>query len=498
MPVLEAYKTIHFPADNVFSYAADENPLLHARRRLAFEEFFILSLALKTLRSRNEQESAYKLNDDTDYSEFYSTLPFIPTAAQIRAVSEADADLASGKSMNRLIQGDVGSGKTLVAAALIWRVCMSGYQAAFMVPTEILAEQHYVTLTRFLTPFGIRIVLLKGSMTAKEKQEAKRLLRSGEARLAIGTHALLSKDTDFFKLALTITDEQHRFGVSQRGALTAKAAERPHTLVMSATPIPRTLAMHMYGDLDVSIIDELPPGRQEIKTYLVDERFRSRIDKFTLEQAESGRQVYIICPSIDESPTVEMKSVTEYVQNLSKRLPKTLKIALLHGKMKSSEKEQTMQNFADNAIDILVSTTVVEVGMDVPNAALMIIENSERFGLSQLHQLRGRVGRGEHQSYCVLFLGGGNEETLERLKAFCETSDGFKIAEADLAIRGPGDFFGNRQHGLPELKIADLQGDLNTLREAQAAVEEKTPEQLYANPALHTRVTTLLESVEEA
>jgi ATP-dependent DNA helicase RecG len=501
MPVMDAYRTIHFPTNdalNSFSENAhSDSSLVKARRRLAFEEYFVLSLALKTLRSRNERESAFRLSGSVDYDEFYSMLPFTPTKAQKRSVEEAESDLISGKSMNRLIQGDVGSGKTLVAAALIWRVCMSGYQSAFMAPTEILAEQHYATLTKLLSPFGIHAVLLKGSMSGKEKQEVKKLLRSGEARLVIGTHALLSKDTVFFKLALTITDEQHRFGVSQRGALTAKSKERPHTLVMSATPIPRTLAMYMYGDLDVSIIDELPPGRQEIKTYLVDERFRERIDRFITNQVTNGRQVYIICPSIDESPAIEMKSVTEYTRNLSARLPESIRIAPLHGKMKSYEKEQTMNDFASGGIDVLVSTTVVEVGMDVPNAALMVIENSERFGLSQLHQLRGRVGRGSHQSYCVLFLGGGNEETLERLKAFCETSDGFKIAETDLAIRGPGDFFGNRQHGLPELKIADLQGGLDTLRESQAAAAEIGVEEIPNFPELHARIISLLESVNE-
>jgi len=481
LDVQTAYTNIHFPEDIELT--------AEARRRFAFEEFFVLSLALKELRRRNDNASAYVLSSATDYETFYQTLPFAPTNAQKKAISDADTDLSSGKSMNRLIQGDVGSGKTLVAAAIIWKVCTSGYQAAFMAPTEILAEQHYKTLTKFLEPFGIRIALLTGSMSAKEKTTAKSLIKSGIVRLIVGTHALISKDTEFFKLALAITDEQHRFGVAQRSALMAKAAERPHILVMSATPIPRTLAIMMYGDLDVSIIDELPPGRQEIRTSLVSERARSRVHKFAEKLVNEGHQVYIVCPAIEDNPAIEMKSVESYAERLKREFPK-LRVSILHGRLKPIEKDEIMSEFSKGEIDILVSTTVIEVGMDVPNAALMIIENAERFGLSQLHQLRGRVGRGSAQSYCVLLIGGGDETTLERLKSFCSTTDGFKIAETDLNIRGPGDFFGSRQHGLPEMKIAYLQGNLDTLKQAQEAASAVDVEQ---NTPLDARIAALLE-----
>jgi ATP-dependent DNA helicase RecG len=443
-----------------------------------------------------------------DYNEFYAALPFEPTAAQRRVIAEAEADITAGKQMNRMLQGDVGSGKTLVAAALIWRVCQAGYQAAFMAPTEILAEQHFNTLSKIFAPFGIRTVLLRGGMTAKEKAEARKLLSSGEARLAIGTHALISKDTKFFKLALAITDEQHRFGVAQRAALTAKSVEKAHVLVMSATPIPRTLALYMYGDLDVSVIDELPPGRQVIQTNFVGENTRARVVAFVERQCAEGRQVYIVCPAIDDNPDMDMKSVHSYADKLQKQLPNR-KIGILHGKMKSAEKDAVMSKFADGDLDVLVSTTVVEVGMDVPNAALMIIENAERFGLSQLHQLRGRVGRGEYQSYCVLMYGwegadksvedggvksaeGENDDAKkarERLRAFCDTNDGFQIAEIDLKARGPGDLLGQRQHGNMSLKFTRFI-TTDILREAHRAAETAVIE---PNGELERRITALLQ-----
>ncbi|MDR2530382.1 MAG: ATP-dependent DNA helicase RecG [Oscillospiraceae bacterium] len=481
-----ALRALHFPSEL--------QEVVEARRRFAFEEFFSISLALRVLRERNENSTAYKLGAG-DYAEFYASLPFEPTSAQMRAIADADADMASGKAMNRLVQGDVGSGKTLVAAALIRKVCLAGYQAAFMAPTEILAEQHHATLTKLLKDFGIRPVLLRGGMTAKEKSEVKSLLRSGEARLVVGTHALISKDTRFFKLALAVVDEQHRFGVEQRGALAAKSPERPHVLVMSATPIPRTLAMIVYGDLDVSVIDELPPGRQSIITSMTGEQARDRVLMNIRKFVDEGRQVYVICSAIEDELTSELKTVTSYTDTLRHELGNSYRISPLHGRMKSAEKDAVMSAFASGEIDILVSTTVVEVGMDVPNATLIVIENAERFGLSQLHQLRGRVGRGVHQSYCVLFVGGGDEDTLERLKVFCSTTDGFKIAEADLRIRGPGEFFGSRQHGLPELKIASLQGDLETLREAQDAASTIELAKLALFPPLEQRVSLLLDAV---
>ncbi|MDR2360848.1 MAG: ATP-dependent DNA helicase RecG [Oscillospiraceae bacterium] len=492
--LLDSYRAIHFPD----ALEGDDDTELHrARRRLVFEEFFTLSLALAVKRRRGEAQSAYKITRTVNYEDFYSALPFSPTDAQKRVVEEAERDLISGKVMNRLLQGDVGSGKTLVAAALIWRVCAAGYQAAFMAPTEILAEQHHKTLTRLLAPYGIRIVLLRGSMNAKEKREVRKLIKSGEARLAIGTHALLTANTQFFKLALTIADEQHRFGVAQRIALASKSVERPGTLLMSATPIPRTLAMMMYGDLDVSVLDELPPGRQSVKTYPVTEAYRERVNNFITKTAASGSRVYIICPAIEDNPNFDARSVTTYSEQLRAALPPNIRIASLHGKMKPAEKDEIMSGFADGGIDVLVSTTVVEVGMDVPDATLIVIENAERFGLSQLHQLRGRVGRGARQSYCIPVLGGGGgQDAVERLKAFAATTDGFRIAEADLRMRGPGDFFGNRQHGLPELKISDLQGSMSMMKEAQSAAEHFGVERIEAYPALRQRIERLLRSAE--
>ena len=375
--------------------------------------------------------------------------------------------------MNRLIQGDVGSGKTLIAGACIWCAHEGGLQSAFMAPTEILANQHFQTFSELLTPLGIKVIRLTGSMTAKQKREALALIREGEADLVVGTHALISDSVEFPRLALVITDEQHRFGVDQRAALIAKG-ESPHTLVMSATPIPRTLALIIYGDLDVSVIDELPPGRQKVDTFVVNEDMRERINSFMRKQIADGRQVFVVCPAIDENEErlQDLKNAKEYSNDLHEKVFPDLQIGCIHGKMKPSEKDKIMQAFVEGSINILVSTTVVEVGVDVPNASLMVVENAERFGLSQLHQLRGRVGRGKHKSYCVLFSDSDSEISKSRLKVMEQTTDGFKISEEDLKLRGPGDFFGSRQHGLPEMHIADLGMDMKVLSDAQEAAQE--------------------------
>ena len=459
-----AFENIHFPAD----YGALEL----ARRRLIFEELFVLSCALTRMKNTRVTKSGVMISTP-GLDEFYSALPFMATGAQQRAIADACRDMAGGSAMNRLIQGDVGSGKTLVAAACVWCAHEGGLQSAFMAPTEILANQHVETFTKLLAPFGIKVVKLTGSMKAKEKRETLELIKSGEAALVVGTHALISDAVEFDDLALVITDEQHRFGVSQRAALIAKGRD-PHTLVMSATPIPRTLALMIYGDLDVSVIDELPPGRQRVDTFAVGEDMRQRIYKFMRKQVSMGRQVFVVCPAIDEneeSPQ-KLKTAKEYSKELAEKEFPDLRVGCVHGKMKAAEKDKTMQSFVEGDIDILVSTTVIEVGVDVPNASLMVVENAERFGLSQLHQLRGRVGRGEHKSYCVLFSEAENDEAKSRLKIMEQTNDGFKISEEDLKLRGPGDFFGSRQHGLPEMHIADLCTDVRILKTAQDAANE--------------------------
>lgn len=460
-----AYENIHFPSD--------PNALSLARRHLIFEEFFLLSCAMSMM-EKHRRASSGKIIAGENPEEFFSRLPFSPTDAQRRAVSQALSDMASGTAMNRLIQGDVGSGKTLVAAACIWAVCKQGYQCAFMAPTEILVNQHYDTLSGLLGQFGIRITKLTGSMSAREKRETLSCINSGTVGLVVGTHALLSESVGFADLALVITDEQHRFGVAQRAALSTKT-QNPHVLVMSATPIPRTLALIIYGDLDISVIDELPQGRIPVETFLVNESYRTRIHNFIRRLVAQGRQAFIVCPMIDEdedNPSSELKSAEQYATELQTRFLPELSIACVHGKMKPKSKDEIMAAFVRGEYDVLVSTTVIEVGVDVPNAALMIIENADRFGLSQLHQLRGRVGRGTHKSYCVMFSNSENQTTLDRLKIMCQTTDGFKISEEDLRLRGPGDFFGNRQHGLPQLNIASFCADTNILESAQLASKE--------------------------
>ena len=457
-----AYRNVHFPPD--------WETLDLARRRLIFEELFVLSCAMHLLRAKREKAPG-QVVETPDISAFYASLPFSPTNAQRRAVKEALDDMASGQCMSRLVQGDVGSGKTLVAAALLWAAAKSGYQSAFMAPTEILAKQHYATLTGFLEPLGLRVGLLTGSLTAKQKREVKAAAEGGLLDVLVGTHALITEDVGFYRLGLVVTDEQHRFGVEQRSALTAKG-ERPHVLVMSATPIPRTLALMIYGDLDVSILDELPPGRQKVETVSVTEEYRARLNGFIRAQVAEGRQVFVVCPMVEESEALDsaVKSATEHAETLQKTFP-DLSVGCVHGKMKPRDKEAAMDAFVRGETSILVSTTVVEVGVDVPNASLMIVENAERFGLSQLHQLRGRVGRGVHKSWCVLMAHDPSEEARARLRVLVKTSDGFAVAEEDLKLRGPGDFFGSRQHGLPEMHIAELTGSMDTLKEAQAAAK---------------------------
>ena len=454
-----AYYAIHEPS----SMAEAEL----AKKRLIFEEFFVFSAGLSLMRaSRAEKKTpAY---ENLDLTPFRASLPFRLTGAQDRAVAEILADFSRGAPMNRLVQGDVGSGKTMVAAAAAYAAIQNGRQAALMAPTEILAEQHYESLGKLFAPLGLRTVLLTGSMTAKEKRLVREAIAGGEADLAVGTHALLSEATQFANLGLVITDEQHRFGVGQRAKLSSKGSD-PHLLVMSATPIPRTLALLMYGDLDVSILDELPPGREPVDTFLVGESYRPRINAFIRKQVQEGHQCFIVCPAVEENEELGIKAATVWAETLQQTVFPDLRIALLHGQMKGAEKEEAMASFARGEADVMVATTVIEVGVDVPNATLMVIEDADRFGLSQLHQLRGRVGRGKAKSYCILTSHNKNQETLQRLKALCKTTDGFKIAEEDLKMRGPGDFFGSRQSGLPTFRVANLSYDLQTLKDAQAA-----------------------------
>ena len=462
LPAHQAYYAIHEPK----SMADAEK----ARKRLIFEEFFVFSAGLSLMRAARAQKQIppyHKL----ELQPFYEVLPFTLTGAQDRAIQEIARDLAKGTPMNRLVQGDVGSGKTMVAAAAAYLAIQNAQQAALMAPTEILAEQHYNSLSKLLAPLGISVCLLTGSMTAKEKRETRQTIEEGTVQLCIGTHALLSDTTVFHNLGLVIADEQHRFGVAQRSKLSAKGQD-PHVLVMSATPIPRTLALLLYGDLEVSVLDELPPGREPVDTFLVNESYRARLNAFIRKQVAEGHQCFVVCPAVEEGEELNLKAAETWAETLQMRVFPDLRVALLHGQMKGAQKEEIMQSFAAGQADVLVATTVIEVGVDVPNATLMVIEDADRFGLSQLHQLRGRVGRGKAKSYCILLSQNKNPETNARLKALCKTTDGFKIAEEDLALRGPGDFFGNRQSGLPVFRVASLSCDLGTLKLAQAASVE--------------------------
>lgn len=460
-----AVRTAHFPPS--------WEELAIARRRLIFEELFYFSIGLALLRQRRTQDRGVQCANG-DLSGFYALLPFQLTGAQRRAAEEAAADLTRGVPMNRLLQGDVGSGKTVVGAACVWLMAQNGHQSALMATTEILAQQHAQTLRTLLAPSGIRVGLLTGSLRASERRRICEEMALGTVDLVVGTHALLTEDVTFSNLGLVITDEQHRFGVDQRAALAGKGgALPPHVLVMSATPIPRTLALLLYGDLEVSIIEERPPGRQTVDTFLVGEALRQRLYAFVRKQVQAGHQVYMVCPAVEEGEEggPELKAVTTYAQRLQTQVFPDLRVGTLHGKMKSKDKETVMAAFAAGALDILCATTVIEVGVDVSNATLMIVENAERFGLSQLHQLRGRVGRGDAKSYCVLVSSHQGQETRQRLKALCATNDGFQIAEEDLKLRGPGDFFGQRQHGLPQLRLADLVEDVEVLRQAREGAE---------------------------
>ncbi|MDF2567873.1 MAG: ATP-dependent helicase RecG, partial [Oscillospiraceae bacterium] len=479
-----ALQNIHFPKD--------KNALEIAKKRLVFEELLTLQLGLLKLRSRNRKSSSVMILDK-DISAFLEALPYELTSAQKRAIDEALSDMKEQTPMNRLVQGDVGSGKTMIAAALCYACTKNGFQTALMAPTEILAEQHFHTLNKILSPLGIRICLLTGSLTPKQKTLLKSDIAEGQYDLVIGTHALVQDSTVFHSLGLVVTDEQHRFGVEQRSRL-AQKGDNPHILIMSATPIPRTLALIIYGDLDVSVVDEMPIGRKPIETYCIDSRKRARAFGFIKEHIDEGRQAYIVCPLIEDTES-ELNAVTTYAQKLSKEDFVGYSVGLLHGRLKAQQKEQIMRDFSDNKISLLVSTTVIEVGVDVPNAVIMLIENAERFGLSQLHQLRGRVGRGEHQSYCILVSDHKGDETATRLKVMCKTSDGFKISEEDLKLRGPGDFFGERQHGLPALKIANMAENMEVLKHTQNLAKEIMSEDaelfLPKNKGLYTLVSEL-------
>ncbi len=483
----KAIRNIHFPN------SADD--YLPARKRLIFEELLTLQLGLLKLKSNKKSETALVIKDDYS-SEFEKLLPFNLTNAQKRTISECLQDMKSKYPCNRLVQGDVGSGKTAVAASLIYSVIKNGYQATMMAPTEILATQHYESLLKILAPTGINIRLLTGSTPAKEKKEIKKALFDGEIDLIIGTHALIQNDVAFKNLALVITDEQHRFGVKQRAQL-AEKGEDVHTIVMSATPIPRTLGLILYGDLDISILDELPPGRQEIRTDVVDSRYHKRLYKFIKDAIARGEQCYIVCPAVEENET-NIKSAEELADELANGEFKGYNLGILHGKMKPKDKEAIMKSFASGKVSLLVATTVVEVGVDVPNATIMVIENAERFGLSTLHQLRGRVGRGNKKSYCVLVSDAKGETARERLMTMKKYSDGFKIADTDLKLRGPGDFFGSRQHGLPELKIADMVEDMDTLQNAQECAKSilRNDFSLSNHPALKNQMNKMFEKIK--
>ena len=452
------YRNIHFPSD--------PHSLELAKRRIAFENLFVRACAVQKMRETQQQVKGQYIPTPS-MEEFFDSLPFSPTGAQRRAIDEMLCDMASGKRMSRILQGDVGSGKTLVAAALLWAVQRAGYQSAFMAPTEILAQQHAKTLQEFLDPFGINVLLLTGSMKAKEKSAVKAALAGGSCHIVVGTHALLTEDVEFCNLALTVTDEQHRFGVAQRSTLHDKGAH-PHILVMSATPIPRTYALVIFHDLAVSVLDELPPGRKKVDTFAVTESYRPRLNGFIRKQVEEGHQVFVVCPKVEDGEEGEskLKSASEHAEELQKLFP-DLTVACVHGRMKPKEKEAVMAAFAAGETDILVSTTVVEVGVDVPNATLMVVENAERFGLSQLHQLRGRVGRGKAKSYCILVSDTTSEETKNRLRVLTKTNDGFEIARADFDLRGAGDILGEAQHG----KLFDM-ATLEMFRTTQSAAEE--------------------------
>ena len=479
----DAVRAIHCPATEEEAFAA--------RRRLIYEELLVLQLGIGRMKNRGSASTGAPMQR-LDPAPFWASLPFSPTGAQRRAVDEILTDLSGSTSMNRLLQGDVGSGKTLVAAAAIWACIRSGYQAALLAPTEILAAQHAENLNRMLAPFGMRVALLTGGMKAAARRTTLAAIRSDEADLVVGTHAILSEGVEFARLGLAVVDEQHRFGVRQRGMLAEKAAN-PHLLVMSATPIPRTLGLLIYGDLDISILDELPPGRKPVKTRCITGKKRRDLYGFLDREIGSGRQVYIVCPAIEDTPDGGLNAVKSYYEDIAKALLPDRRVGLMHGKLKPKEKAAVMDDFKAGRLDALVSTTVIEVGVDVPNATVMVIENAERYGLSALHQLRGRVGRGAAESWCFLVSDNTAESVQKRLKFLCSTSDGFAVAQFDLETRGPGDFFGSRQHGLPTLQIADLMNDTRTLHAAQAEAAAL----LAADPLLESPEHSLLAAQVE-
>lgn len=466
-----SYEQIHFPK----SYSNMEQ----ARRRMVFEELLLLQLGLIHIKGTSAQQRGIFFNN-VDMSVILELLPFNLTPAQKKVFSEIESDMESDKRMNRLIQGDVGSGKTVIAVMALYKAVKNGYQGAFMVPTEILAEQHYKSTEPLFSKLGIRVRLLTGGMKKKEKEEVKELSQKGEVDIIIGTHAVLEDNTVFSQLGLVVTDEQHRFGVRQRAKLSVKG-ENPDLLVMTATPIPRTLSLVLYGDLDVSIIDTLPPDRKPIETYAVDDSKRERIYKFIRKNVAEGRQAYIVCPLVEDSEQIEAESAQGLVERIRENELRGLRVGLIHGKLKSAEKDEVMHLFAEGGLDVLVSTTVIEVGVNVPNATVMVVENAERFGLAQLHQLRGRVGRGSHQSYCILFNQSNSDISRQRMDIMVRSNDGFVISEKDLELRGPGDVFGVRQHGLPEFKIANLYRDIEILKNVQGVVK-----QIFDNNLLDT------------
>lgn len=481
----DAVRAIHCPASPEQAAAA--------RRRLIYEELLVLQLGIGCMKSRGAADTGAPMRL-IDPAPFWESLPFAPTGAQRRAVTEILADMSGQHAMNRLLQGDVGSGKTLVAAAAIWACIRSGYQAALLAPTEILATQHAESLNRMLAPFGMRVALLTGGMKAAARRTTLAAIRDDQADCVVGTHAILGGGVEFARLGLAVIDEQHRFGVRQRGMLAEKAVN-PHLLVMSATPIPRTLGLLIYGDLDISLLDELPPGRTPVKTRTITGKKRADLYHFLDTEIGRGRQVYLVCPAIEDSPDAALKAVKGYYEQVAKPLLPNRRVGLMHGKLKPKEKAAVMQDFKEGKLDALVSTTVIEVGVDVPNASVMVIENAERYGLSALHQLRGRVGRGAAESWCFLVSDHEGEAVRQRLHFLCTTTDGFAVAQYDLENRGPGDFFGSRQHGLPSLQIADLMNDTRTLHAAQAEAADILAQDPQLTAPDHTLLRTQVQQM---